>query len=294
MGQLIWAFLFMEGSMSLLTPSLGFGLGLRTPHIEEIIQTQPKAINWLEIITENYLVSGGKPLYYLNKIREIYPLVMHGVSLSIGSTDPINWEYLNKVKKLKNNIQAKWVSDHLCWGGIQRKNLHDLLPLPYTEEALNHVVTKIKQVQEFLGQRLVIENVSSYISYEHSVLSEWEFLAEITIQADCLLLLDINNIYVSSFNHGFSPDLYLQAIPKDRVQQFHLAGHANFGDHIVDTHDHPIIDSVWDLYEKAVKLFPETSTMIERDAHIPPLADLIAELNFAKSIYTRVRTPDYV
>lgn len=294
MRQLIWAFLFMEGSMSLITPSLGFGLGLRVPHIEEIIQTQPKAINWLEIITENYLVPGGKPLSQLNKIAEIYPLVMHGVSLSIGSTDPINYDYLKKVKNLSHNIQAKWVSDHLCWGGIQQKNLHDLLPLPYTEEALNHVVDRIKKVQDFLGQRLVIENVSSYISYEHSVLSEWEFLSQVAEQADCLLLLDINNIYVSSFNHGFSPDDYLNAIPKNRVQQFHLAGHANFGDHIIDTHDHPVIDSVWDLYEKAVKIFPNISTMIERDAHIPPLADLIAELNHAKEIYARIKAPTYV
>lgn len=279
--------------MSLLTSSLGFGLGLRVPHIEEIIQTQPKAINWLEIITENYLVSGGKSLYQLNKIREIYPVVMHGVSLSIGSIDPLDYDYLSKVKKLRDNIQASWVSDHLCWGGIHQKNLHDLLPLPYTEEALQHVVDKIKQVQDYLGQRLVIENVSSYISYEHSVLTEWDFLTEVVNQADCLLLLDLNNIYVSSFNHGFSPETYLSAIPKNRVQQFHLAGHANFGDHIVDTHDHPIIDSVWNLYEKAVALFPETSTMIERDAHIPPLSELIQELNYAKAIYTRLKASQY-
>lgn len=280
--------------MSLLTPSLGFGLGLRIPHIEEIIQTQPSAINWFEIITENYLVPGGKSLYYLDKIRQNYPIVMHGVSLSIGSTDPLNLDYLKKVKRLRDSIQAKWVSDHLCWGGIHQKNLHDLLPLPYTEEALNHVVDRIKQVQDYLGQRLVIENVSSYISYEHSVLSEWEFLTQVVEQADCLLLLDINNIYVSSFNHGFNPEQYLHAIPKNRVQQFHLAGHANFEDHIVDTHDHPVIDSVWDLYEKAVKLFPETSTMIERDAHIPPLADLIQELNHARNIYHRIKVPSYV
>ena len=279
--------------MSLVSPTLGFGLGLRVPHIEEIIQAQPKGIDWLEIITENYLVPGGKPLYYLNKVLEHYPVVMHGVSLSIGSVDPVDWDYVKKVKKLRDLTQAKWVSDHLCWGGLHQKNMHDLLPLPYTEEALNHVVHKIKQVQDYLGQRLVIENVSSYISYNHSTLSEWEFLTQVVTNADCLLLLDINNIYVSSFNHGFSPETYLEAIPKDRIQQFHLAGHANFGDHIVDTHDSPIIDSVWTLYEKALKLFPNTSTMIERDAHIPPLAELIQELNYAKAIYARNRVANY-
>lgn len=279
--------------MSLLAPSLGFGLGLRIPHIEEIIETRPKAIEWFEIITENYLVQGGKPLHYLNKIRESYPIVMHGVSLSIGTTDPLDYDYLKKVKQLKNIVQAVWISDHLCWGGIHRKNLHDLLPLPYTEEALNHVVEKIKQVQDYLGERLLIENVSSYISYEHSVLTEWDFLSEVANRADCLLLLDINNIYVSSFNHGFSPEIYLNAIPKNRVQQFHLAGHANFDDHIIDTHDHPVIQAVWNLYEQAIQLFPNTSTMIERDAHIPPLSELIQELNQAKAIYERVKVKDY-
>ena len=273
----------------LIHQSLGFGLGLRLPHIEEIIQTQPKSIDWLEIITENYLVPGGKPLSDLNKIRALYPIVMHGVSLSIGSTDRLDYDYLKKVKNLSHQIQAKWISDHLCWGGVQQKNLHDLLPLPYTEEALNHVVTKIKQVQDYLGQRLVIENVSSYISYSHSVLSEWEFLSEVAKQADCLLLLDINNIYVISFNHGFSAETYLRAIPKNRVQQFHLAGHENFGDHIIDTHDHDIIQPVWDLYEQALGLFPDTSTMIERDDDIPELSTLIQELEYAKTLHARAR-----
>ncbi len=272
---------------------LGFGLGLRTDHYIDIIEQRP-AIDWFEILTENYLVPGGKPLYYLDKIREHYPIVMHGVSMSLGSTDPLDLHYLQQVKDLAHRVEAKWVSDHLCWTGVSQKNMHDLLPLPYTEEALKHVVGKIKQAQDFLNRQLLIENASSYVTYSSSVLTEWDFLREIAIQADCKILLDINNIYVSSFNHGFDPVEYLDGVPKDRVQQFHLAGHTNNGDHIIDTHDHPVINHVWDLYAKALERFGKVSTMIERDDHIPELPVLLAELEHAKTIAQRVFEEDYV
>jgi uncharacterized protein len=262
---------------------LGFGLGLRTDHYQDIIEKRP-ALDWFEILTENYLVPGGKPLYFLDRIKEMYPIVMHGVSMSIGSADPLDLDYLQQVKALAKRTDAKWVSDHCCWTGIHHKNMHDLLPLPYTEEALNHLAIRIRQVQDILGRQLLIENVSSYLSYVGSTMTEWEFLTELTKRADCLLLLDINNIYVSAFNHHFSPDEYLNGIPVDRVWQFHLAGHTNNGDHIIDTHDHDVIGSVWDLYRKACYRFGKVSTMIERDDHIPPLENLLAELDIARQI----------
>jgi uncharacterized protein (UPF0276 family) len=262
---------------------LGFGLGLRTEHYETILSTKP-AVDWFEVITENYLVPGGKPHYYLEKIRENYPIVMHGVSMSIGSSDPLDWKYLNDVKSLANKIESKWISDHLCWTGIQGKNAHDLLPLPYTEETIQHVVDRIIQIQDFFQQRILIENVSSYVSYKHSIMSEWDFLKEISHRADCLILLDINNIYVSSVNHEFQPEMYLSALPKNRIQQIHLAGHSNMGDYIIDTHDHEIIDPVWDLYAVALEKYGPVSTMIERDDNIPCLSTLMNELNHAKKI----------
>ncbi|MHB1948228.1 MAG: MNIO family bufferin maturase [Gammaproteobacteria bacterium] len=262
---------------------LGYGLGLRTEHYETILNTQP-AIDWFEVITENYLVPGGKPHYYLEKIRENYPIVMHGVSMSIGSSDPLDWKYLNEVKCLANKIEPKWISDHLCWTGIQGKNTHDLLPLPYSEETIQHVVDRITQIQDFFQQRILIENVSSYVSYKQSTLSEWDFLKEISNRADCLILLDINNIYVSSVNHEFQPETYLATLPKNRIQQIHLAGHSNMGDYIIDTHDHDIIDPVWNLYASALEKYGLVSTMIERDDNIPSLSTLITELNQAKKI----------
>lgn len=262
---------------------LGFGLGLRTQHYAYILEHRP-AVDWFEAITEDYLVPGGKPLHYLNRIREHYPLVMHGVSLSIGSCDPLNTEYLKKVKILAEKIQPAWISDHLCWTGIAGLNMHDLLPLPYTEEALKHVVDRVKQVQDFLGRQILLENVSSYIEYRDSKVTEWEFLTAISEQADCFILLDINNIYVSSVNHHFDPLDYLNAMPIHRVRQFHLAGHKNCGDYIIDTHDAPIIDGVWSLYEQAVKRFGRVATMIERDDDIPEFPVLFAELQQAKKI----------
>ncbi len=264
-------------------PDLGFGLGLRIDHYDTVLAERP-AVDWFEIISENYMVEGGKPLHYLDRIRERYPVVMHGVSLSIGGTDPLDREYLTQLKALARRVEPAWISDHLCWTGKNGVNMHDLLPLPYTEEAIGHVAARVRQVQDFLGRRILLENVSSYVSYRESNLSEWDFLSAVAEQADCLILLDINNIYVSSFNHGFEPRAYLDGVPTARVQQFHLAGHMNYGDYIVDTHDHPVIDPVWELYAQALRRFGRVSTMIERDDNIPPLAELIAELDRARAI----------
>ena len=270
-----------EGSES--RPYLGFGLGLRIPHYQTILDSKP-AVDWFEILSENYMVPGGKPLYHLDRIRKDYPVVMHGVSLSIGSTDPLDRDYLKNLKQLAARAEPEWISDHLCWTGVAGKNMHDLLPLPYTEEAAAHVSDRIAQVQDYLGRRILIENVSSYLTYRDSGVSEWEFLSEIAQRADCLILLDINNVYVSSFNHGFDPAAYLNGVPRERVQQFHLAGHRNLDTHIVDTHDEPIVDPVWELYEAAVRRFGAISTMIERDDNIPPLDELMTELGRAREI----------
>ena len=267
-------------------PLSGFGLGLRTPHYEAMLN-EPHAIDWLEVITENYLVPGGKPLWFLERMRERFPLVMHGVSLSIGSTDPIDEDYLRSVRTLAARIEPQWISDHLCWTGIEGKNLHDLLPLPYTEEALRSVALRVGQVQEALGRQILLENVSSYLSYRSSEMTEWEFLREVAERADCAILLDINNIYVSSINHGFDALTYLQAMPKARVRQFHLAGHSDMQGHLIDTHDHPIVAPVWDLYAQAVAHFGTVPTMIERDDNIPELGELVAELDLAREIAGR-------
>jgi uncharacterized protein (UPF0276 family) len=227
---------------------------------------------------------GGKPLHYLERIRARFPLVMHGVSLSIGGTDPLDHGYLAAVRTLSRRIEPSWISDHLCWTGVEGHNVHDLLPLPYTEEALATVVSRVGEVQEALGRQILLENVSSYLSYRDSDMSEWEFLREVAQRADCAILLDINNIYVSSVNHGFDPSAYLQAMPRARVRQFHLAGHSNLGAHLIDTHDQPIIEPVWDLYREAVARFGDVPTMIERDDNIPELRELVAELQTARNI----------
>jgi hypothetical protein len=267
-------------------PALGFGLGLRVDHYDAILTERP-AIDWFEVLTENYLVPGGKPLDYLTRFRERYPLAMHGVSMSIGSSAPLDRDYLRQVKALAARIEPLWISDHLCWTGIAGRNTHDLLPLPYTEEALAHVVERVRTVQDILGRRILLENVSSYVAFRDSRLSEWEFLSEIAVRADCLILLDVNNIYVSAVNHEFQPLEYLHAIPVDRVQQIHLAGHENRGDYLIDTHDHPVPDPVWELYAAAVRRFGAVPTMIERDDHIPPLAELCAELTHARALCAR-------
>ena len=264
-------------------PFLGYGLGLRKEHYHAILDTQPD-VDWFEVLTENYLVPGGKPHYFLERVRENYPVVMHGVSLSIGSSDPLNTDYLQQVKSLANNIEAHWISDHLCWTGVDQVNAHDLLPLPYTESAIKHVVDRVNQVQDILGRQILLENVSSYVSYQKSEMTEWEFISQVVEQADCLILLDINNIFVSSVNHEFAPIDYINGISPDRVQQFHLAGHSDYGDYIIDTHDHPIVESVWSLYADAVKRFGSISAMIERDDNIPELPEVMDELNTMRSI----------
>ena len=268
-------------------PYLGFGLGLRKQHYETVLAERP-GIDWFEIISENYMVEGGKPLHYLSRIREHYPMVMHGVSLSIGSTTALNPDYLKQLKTLIDRVQPAWFSDHLCWTGVDKVNLHDLMPLPYTEEALQHVADRVSQVQDYMGRRMLLENVSSYISYSDSQMSEWEFLREVAERADCLILLDINNIYVSAFNHNFDPLTYLQAIPGERVYQFHLAGHTHEGNLIIDTHDHPVADPVFELYTAALQRFGQVSTMIERDDNIPPLPVLLDELEQVRGIAATV------
>ena len=270
----------------LTRPSIGFGLGLRVDHYEAILADRPP-VDWFEVLTENYLVPGGKPLNYLMRIRERYPVAMHGVSLSIGSTAPLNREYLSQVKALAARLEPEWVSDHLCWTGVAGRNTHDLLPLPYTREAVDHVAARVRTVQDILERRILLENVSSYVSFRDAPLTEWEFLAEIAERADCLILLDVNNIYVSAVNHEFDPLDYLNAIPPARVQQIHLAGHEDHGDYLVDTHDHPVRDEVWELYASAVRRLGPVSTMIERDDHIPPLAELCAELEQARATARR-------
>ena len=264
-------------------PYLGFGLGLRIDHYDAILSERP-AVDWFEIISENYMVDGGKPLHYLDRIRALYPMVMHGVSLSIGSLDPLDMDYLKRLKALAKRVEPRWISDHLCWTGVAGKNLHDLMPLPYTEEAVRHVAERVRRVQDSLGTQILLENVSSYVTYTQSAMTEWEFLSAIAEAADCLILLDVNNIFVSSGNHGFDPRAYLRGVPPARVRQFHLAGHTYNGNIIVDTHDQPIIGGVWELYAEAVRHFGHVSTMIERDANIPPLTELLAELEQARRI----------
>jgi len=269
-------------------PNLGFGLGLRTDHYQTILADKP-SVDWFEVITENYLVPGGKPLYYLDHIRANYPMVMHGVSLSIGGTDGLNFDYLRQVKALAERIEPAWISDHLCWTGVNGVNLHDLLPLPYTEEAIQHVANRVSTVQNFLGRRILLENVSSYITYSHSEMTEWDFLSAVAERSDCLILLDINNIYVSAHNHDFDPLVYLHNVSVNRVQQFHLAGHLNLGNIIIDSHGDSVIDPVWSLYQAALHRFGPVSTMIERDDNIPSFEELLAELEMARKIASSLR-----
>jgi uncharacterized protein len=264
-------------------PYLGFGVGLRTEHYETIINEWPE-VDWFEVLSENYMVRGGKPLHYLDCSRARYPVVVYGVSLFIGGTDPLDRDYLKQLKSLADRIEPTWISGHLCWTGLHGKNLHDLLPLPYTEEAIAHVSARIEQVQDALGRQIVLENVSSYVTYMQSTISEREFLTAIAEKADCFILLDINNIYVSAFNHKFDPLDYVRGVPPDRVCQFHVAGHTNNSNILIDTHDLPIIDSVWTLYAQAVRHFGFVSIMIERDDNMPPLCELLAELHRARQI----------
>lgn len=267
-------------------PAAGFGLGLRTTHYAEIEGTRPHSsgIDWFEILSENYMDAGGKPLAMLDMVRRDYPVVMHGVSMSVGTIEGPSNAYLHALKTLADRIEPLWISDHLCWTGTAGKNMHDLFPLPYTEEALAAVVRNVRRVQDYLGRPILLENVSSYLSFSDDTLQECEFVRAVAEQSDSLILLDVNNVYVSSVNHGFDPHAYLRALPADRVQQIHLAGHSVQQGIIIDTHDHPVADPVWDLYASALRRFGPVSTMIERDDAIPPLAELSAELRRARAI----------
>jgi uncharacterized protein (UPF0276 family) len=264
-----------------LLPALGTGVGLRRPHYAQVITARP-AIDWFEVITENFLVAGGRPLEVLEQVRANYPIVLHGVSMSLGSTDPLNRDHLRGVAELAKRFEPAWISDHLCWTGVGGRNLHDLLPLPYTAETVMHVAGRIRQAQDLLERHILIENVSSYLSYTHSAMPEWEFVAAIAEESDCGILLDINNIFVSAFNHRFNATEYIEGIPIDRVVQFHMAGHSDHGNYLLDTHDHPIRAEVWALYDYAVRRFGAVATLIERDENIPEFAELQAEAEEAR------------
>ena len=261
----------------------GFGLGLRPEHYAAFAERRP-AVDWLEVISENYMLPGGAPLRHLDRLRCDYPMAMHGVSLSIGSADDLDPEYLRALKALADRIEPAWISDHLCWTGVDHHNLHDLMPMPYTEAALRHLCERVARVQDHLGRRLLLENVSSYVSFDADEMSEWAFVAELARRADCDLLLDVNNVYVSSVNHGFDARSYIDALPRERVRQIHLAGHEDHGSHLIDTHDHPVCDAVWKLYGYTTRRFGAVPTMIERDDRIPPLAELVAELDVARQV----------
>lgn len=258
-------------------PDLGLGLGLRTPHYSHILEHEPE-VGFFEILTENYLDTGGRPARVLDRVAERYPIVMHGVSLSIGSTDPLDLEYLGKVKDLARRTGALWVSDHVCWTGVAGRNTHDLLPVPYTEEVLRHMAARIRQVQDFLERPLVLENPSTYLEFAVSEMTEAEFLVRLAEEADCGILLDVNNVFVSAFNHRFDPRAYIDAIPGERVCQYHLAGHTHMGTHILDTHSDYVVDDVWKLYGHTLRRVGLRSTLLEWDADIPPFEVAHAEV----------------
>jgi uncharacterized protein (UPF0276 family) len=268
-------------------PSLGFGVGLRRQHYSHVLDDRPK-VDWFEVISENFMVEGGRALEVLEAVREHYPIVMHGVSMSIGSTDPLNRKYLRQLRDLARRFEPSWISDHLCWTGVGGRNLHDLIPLPYTDEAIRHVSARIRQVQETLERPMLIENVSSYMAFVDSTMTEWEFISAIAEEADCGILLDINNIFVSAFNHRFDANEYIDAVPVERVVQYHLAGHSDHGTYLLDTHDHPIRYEVWALYERAARRFGDVATLIEWDDNIPEFAVLADASERARSIYNKV------
>jgi hypothetical protein len=271
--------------------TLGIGLGLRSEHFSHVLQTRP-AVSWFEALSENYMGldgrSAGRPLQILQNIRRDYPIVLHGVSLSIGSVDELDFAYLENLKNLAACVQPEWISDHLCWTGVEGENLHDLLPLPYTEECLEHLIPRVHRVQEILGRPLVLENPSAYLSFRHSHLTEWDFLNELGNRTGCGFLLDVNNVYVSSINFGFDPMDYLRAIDKRRITQIHLAGHSSAGDFLIDTHDHPVADPVWRLYRESVRLWGKIPAMIEWDDKIPEFEVLQQEADKARMIQEAV------
>jgi uncharacterized protein (UPF0276 family) len=254
---------------------LGHGIGLRPKHYPEVLAG--RRADWFEVISENFMIPGGRPLAVLERVRADTPVVLHGVSLSIGSTDPLNVAYLDDLARLIARVEPAWVSDHLCWGSHGRRYAHDLLPLPYTDEAIDHVVERVRRVQDRLRRRILLENVSTYVAFRHSTMPEWVFLATIAERADCGILLDVNNVFVSATNHGFRADDYLAGLPGDRIGQIHLAGHSDHGTHLLDTHDAPVRSEVWDLYRDAVRRFGALPTLIEWDDHLPPMEEVLAE-----------------
>lgn len=278
-------FLSMQKRFSV--PYLGFGIGLRSPHYQDLLHTDPP-VDFLEIISETFMLPGGHSLYMLDQFREKYRIVPHGVSLSVGASDPLDWDYLRRLKLLVKRINAPWFSDHLCWSQEGGAHMHNLLPLMYTDEVASFVAEKIRIVQDFMEIPFLIENVSSYVEFQASQMQEWEFIANVAEAADCGFLLDINNVYVSARNHGFDPMTYLRYLPPERVIQYHIAGHDDRGDYILDTHDHPVREDVWSLYRCAVSLFGDVSLMLERDDNIPPLSELIEELAHARRVHLEV------
>ncbi len=268
-------------------PYLGHGIGLRTRHFPRVLDGTAH-VAWFEAISENFMIRGGRPLRVLERARQDAPLVLHGVSLSLGSTDPLNEGYLARLGELVARFEPAWVSDHLCWGSFGGHYAHDLLPLPYTEEALALVAARVAEVQERLGRRILVENVSSYLEFAHSSMPEWEFLAAVAERADCGILLDVNNVYVSAANHGFSAEEYLDRLPPARIGQIHLAGHSDRGTHLLDTHDAPVVEAVWRLYRRALGRFGRVSTLVEWDDRIPELDDVVAETERSRAAEAEV------
>jgi uncharacterized protein len=264
-------------------PHLGYGVGLRTQHFPHVLEHWPD-VDWFEIVSENFMDTGGRPARVLDAVAERYPIVMHGVSLSIGTADPVDRAYLRRLAALAERCRARWISDHVCWTGVAGRNVHDLLPLPYTEESLAHLVRRVRQVQELLGRPLVLENPSSYVEFTSTTLSEWDFLTALAREADCGLLLDVNNVYVSSVNHGFDAEAYIRAIPPERVVYYHLAGHTDMGTHLLDTHSAHVIDPVWKLYRLAHELSGGRSTLLEWDADIPDFDVVHREVLHAQAL----------
>jgi hypothetical protein len=261
----------------------GCGIGLRREHYDHVLRGRP-SIPWFEVISENFMGEGGRPGRILEQVRKDYPVGLHGVSLSPGSTEPPDEDYLRRLKNLVTWVEPLLVSDHLCWTRLGGRQSHDLLPLPFTEEAIDTAAGNIRRVQDFLGRRILIENISTYLQFRHSPLTEWEFLTAVAERADCHILLDVNNVYVNSRNHGFDPCAYLEAVPRDRVRQFHLGGHEDHGHLVIDTHDHPVCEAVWSLYRAAVGRFGPRATLIERDARVPDFAVLAEEARRAETV----------
>ncbi len=276
-----------ESQMSCGVSYLGHGVGLRTKHYPRVLEGTAH-IDWFEVISENFMIEGGRPLAVLERARAMAPIVLHGVSLSLGSTDPLNERYLRELRALADRVEPAWVSDHLCWGSVGGHYAHDLLPLPYTDEALAHVVERVRRVQDRLRRQILIENVSSYLTFRHSVMPEWQFLSEIADRADCGILLDLNNVYVSSVNHGFDAAAYVMEMPVDRIGQIHLAGHSDKGTHLLDTHDGHVVPAVWDLYRLVRRRFGPVSTLVEWDDRIPEWEVLRAEAECARAVETEV------